>query len=266
LHTSQSAQIRLEQVSFASKGIASLSKTAKPHELPPGAHYLLKDISFEVFPGERVAIVGPSGSGKTSLLRLLNRLNEPLQGKIYLDGIDIQQMPVMQLRRQVTLVLQESKLLDMTVRDALTYPLQLRNVPSSAIAQQVSEWLERLHIPSDWLDRTEVQLSVGQRQLVAIARALIAQPKVLLLDEPTSALDAGRGAHVIRVLAELAQTHQTTVFMVNHQLDLAKQFCDRILHLQKGKLLQDLAATQVNWGELQADFIAAEMKEAQEWE
>lgn len=266
LENSHLHRLRLEQVSFASKGIASLSKTVKPHELPPGAHYLLQEISFEVFPGECVAIVGPSGSGKTSLLRLLNRLNEPLHGKIYLEGEDIQHIPVLRLRQQVTLVLQESKLLDMPVREALTYPLRLRNTATSTISQRISEWQERLHIPSDWLERTEVQLSVGQRQLVAIARALIAQPRVLLLDEPTSALDAGRAAHVIQILRDLAQTQQTTVLMVNHQLDMAEQFCDRILHLQTGKLRQDLTASQVNWQALQTAFIEAEMKEAQEWE
>jgi D-methionine transport system ATP-binding protein len=266
LHTSQSAQIHVEQVSLASKGIAALGKTVKPDELPPGAYYLLQGISFEVFPGDRIAIVGPSGAGKTSLLRLLNRLNDPFQGNIYLEGKNIQQIPVLQLRKEVTMVLQESKLLDMKVQDALFYPLLLRGLPRPAIQQRVTEWLERLHIPSEWLERTEVQLSLGQRQLVAIARALVIQPKVLLLDEPTSALDAGRGTHVMNVLAELAQSRQTSILMVNHQLDMARQFCNRVIYLQKGKLLQDAPATVVNWQTLQETLVQAEIQEAQEWE
>jgi D-methionine transport system ATP-binding protein len=266
LHTSQPTQIQVEQVSLASKGIVALGKTVKPNELPPGAQYLLKDVSFDVAPGDRIALVGPSGAGKTSLLRLLNRLNEPFQGNIYLEGRNIQQIPILELRREITLVLQESKLLDMKVQDALFYPLLLRGIPRPTIQQRVNEWLERLHIPSEWLERTEVQLSLGQRQLVAIARALIIQPKVLLLDEPTSALDAGRGSHVMNVLTELAQSHQTSILMVNHQLDMARQFCDRLLYLQQGKLLQDAPAPTVNWQELQETLVQAEIREAQEWE
>jgi D-methionine transport system ATP-binding protein len=88
-----------------------------------GSQYLLKDISFEVFSGDRITIIGPSGAGKTSLLRLLNRLSQPTSGKIYLENQEYGQIPVIQLRRQVMLVAQEAKLLGMTVRDALAYPL-----------------------------------------------------------------------------------------------------------------------------------------------
>ena len=230
-----------------------------------GRQYLLQDVSFEAFPGDRLALVGPSGAGKTSLLRLLNRLSEPTQGEIYLGSKEIRQIPVLQLRQQVTLVLQESKLLGMTVQEALTYPLRLRGVPRAEIQQRLSIGLEQLRIPSEWLDRNELQLSVGQRQLVAIARALLAQPKVLLLDEPTSALDAGRSTQVLKVLMDWADAHKTVIVMVNHQLDVAAQFCTRMLHLQQGRLIQDLPSDQVNWAQLRQELIQAETEAAQEW-
>ncbi len=253
-------QICLEHVSFASRGVASSKKLGT--RLPIAVHYLLQDIAFEVVRGERVAIVGASGSGKTTLLRLLNRLNEPTQGSLYLEGQDFRQIPVLQLRQQITLVQQESKLLGMTVREAMLYPLRLRSVPLTAAEQQVSEWVERLHIPQEWLDRTELQLSVGQRQLVAIARALVIQPKVLLLDEPTSALDSGRSDHVLKLLKELP----LTVLMANHQLDLAQSFSDRVLHLHRGKLVQNELSDRVDWQTLQTTIRQSEAEESAEWE
>jgi D-methionine transport system ATP-binding protein len=249
--TTKSAILRLQNVSLK----ANL-----------GAQLLLQEISCEVGVGDRIAIIGPSGAGKTSLLRLLNRLYDATQGKIYLNDRELCQIPVQQVRQQVTLVLQESKLLGMTVRESLKYPLQLRHLNDSTIQQRLSIWMEKLHLSSDWLDRTEVQLSLGQRQLVAIARALAIQPQVLLLDEPTSALDAGRANHVLHVLTELAQTHQTTILMVNHQLELAQQFANRVFYLDTGKLLMDLSTSHVDWEHLRKTLIQAELRVSQEWE
>ena len=254
-------QIKLEQVSFASKGVASSKKPGTRSQI--GVHYLLHDLSFEVFRGDRIAIVGASGSGKTTLLRLLNRLNEPIQGSLYLEEQDFRQIPVLQLRQQITLVQQESKLLGMTVREALLYPLKLREVPIKTAEQQVSEWIDRLHLPSEWLDRNELQLSVGQRQLVAIARALVIQPKVLLLDEPTSALDSGRSDHVLNTLKDLSGI---TILMANHQLELAQSFSDRVLHLHRGELVQDVLSDRADWQALRAAISQSEAQESAEWE
>ncbi|MFB2835439.1 ATP-binding cassette domain-containing protein [Floridanema evergladense] len=230
-----------------------------------GMGFLLQDISFEVLAGERVAIVGPSGAGKTSLLRLLNRLNEASSGKILLENQDIRQIPPTQLRQQVTLVLQEGKLLGMTVQEAISYPLLLRGFSATQVKERLFYWLERLHIPEDWQNRTEIQLSAGQRQLVAIARALVIQPKILLLDEPTSALDSGRASHLIQILTQIPQEFGTTILMVNHQLELAQQFSTKVLHLQQGKLVDFIASERLDWKQLRQTFIDLERREAEEW-
>ncbi|MDZ8184818.1 MAG: ATP-binding cassette domain-containing protein [Nostoc sp. ChiSLP02] len=256
------AILRLEQVNLFAKLKSQVAANQQGYRI-------LQDISFEVFQGdgkanacgERIAIVGTVGAGKSSLLRLINRLVEPTSGKIYLQNQEYRQIPVIELRQMVTLVLQESKLLGMTVGQALAYPLVLRGLSKQIIQERVNYWMEQLHIPSEWLGRTEVQLSAGQRQLVAIARALLIQPKILLLDEPTSALDPGTALHLIQVLIELSQTHQTTILMVNHQIDLAEMFCTRLLHLHQGHLSADKKLSKINWDELRETLIKAQSQD-----
>jgi D-methionine transport system ATP-binding protein len=242
--------IRLEQVSIS----ASV-----------GSLYLLEHISLTVSRGDRIAIIGPSGAGKTSLLRLLNRLVEPTRGNIYLQGQPLAQIPPMQLRQQVVLVPQEAKLLGMTVKETLAYPLHLQKLPQTEIQQRLQRWTSRLFIPEDWLDRHELQLSLGQRQLVAIARALVMQPQVLLLDEPTSALDVGTASNLLQVLTQLGQSQETTILMVNHQLELVQQFAQRVLYLHQGRLRQDYQATELDWEMLREQLVFSEAKTASDW-
>lgn len=253
--TEQIAQLRLDRVSLSAP-IAG-AKIGVP---------ILTDISFEVKSGDRLAIVGPSGAGKTSLLRLMNRLIEPSSGALYFQERDYRRLDAIALRRQVPLVLQESKLLGMTVKEAIAYPLTLRGMPAAQIPQRIATWCERLHLPTEWLERTEVQLSAGQRQLVALCRALVIQPQVLLLDEPTSALDAGRASHLLQVLSEVASSTETAIVMVNHQLELAQQFSTRLLYLQHGQLIDDLPHDRIDWEQLRQAIVQAETAAAREWE
>lgn len=254
LTASTSPQLRLQQVSLVTAARGAIAGVP-----------ILANVSCEVALSDRVCLIGPSGAGKTSLLRLLNRLSEPTSGAIYLDNQDIKHIPILQLRRQVMLVPQEPKLLGMTVAEALAYPLVLQGLAKRAIAERLEISREQLHIPSDWLARTELQLSVGQRQLVAIARALVIQPKILLLDEPTSALDVGTASHVLNVLTDLTLKDKITIVMVNHQLDMAERFCTRVLYLQSTQLLQDALATQINWQQLRETLVQAETQASQDW-
>jgi D-methionine transport system ATP-binding protein len=244
------AQLQVNRVSFAA---------------PFGGNLLLDDICFNVNKGEHIGIVGASGSGKTSLLRLLNRLQDPSTGTIYLDHRAYRQIDPMELRRKVVLVLSDPRLLGMSVKEAITYPLKLRGWKNSDIKDRLDYWLEQLNIPLEWLERNELQLSAGQKQIVSIARALVIEPEILLLDEPTSALDAGKSANLLRILAKLFE-HKITILMVNHQLDLVRDFCHRVLHLQQGKLIEDQLVTQVNWGDLKKSLVELELQGSTEWE
>lgn len=231
-----------------------------------GSSNILEDISFSLFPGDRLAIVGASGAGKTSLLRLLNSLSEPTSGSVYFNNQPLGSMMKIQLRQQVVLLLQEPKLLGMSVHQALVYPLSIQGLPPGEIKRRLEYWITTLGIPREWLSRQELQLSLGQKQLVAIARALVMQPKILLLDEPTSALDVGRCAHLMDVLKTLSANSELAIVMVNHQLELAQEFSDRLLYLSKGKLLQDTPTAEVDWHELRQRIIQTEAQARKEWD
>ena len=231
---------------------------------PVNSYYLLKDVSFGIEKGSWVGVVGPSGSGKTSLLRLLNRLSSPTGGSIYLKNQDYRKIPIIELRQKITLVLQESRLLGMSVAEAIAYPLKLRGLRPSEVEQRCEYWIEQLKIPDDWLSRSELQLSVGQKQLVAIARAAAIQPEILLLDEPTSALDVGSANLVLSALIALAESG-VTIIMTNHQLDLVQQFCTQLLYLNQGELIQDLPQNQVDWLKLRDSIIQQQLQQSEEW-
>ena len=200
----------------------------------------------------------------------MNRLIDPSEGRILYGDRPLTDHPVIALRQAIPLVLQEPRLLGMDVRQALTYPLTLRKLKEQDIEQRLEDWMERLHLPKEWLNRTTVQLSVGQRQLVAIARALMVHPSMLLLDEPTAALDVGRRSHLVNTLVTYSQTtSQTTpctMVMVSHDLDIAQQFCTKLLYLANGQILQQSLAQEIDWQTIKQSLIHAEKEAQAEWD
>jgi D-methionine transport system ATP-binding protein len=153
----------------------------------------------------------------------------------------------------------------MTVGEALAYPLILRGLPKQKIQEKVSYWQEQLQIPEQWLGRTEVQLAAGQRQLIAITRALVTEPQILLLDEPTSALDSPTSTHLISILTHLNQAHSSAILMVNRQIDLVQEFCTHLLHLQKGQLVANRPAAEIDWDQLATSLTQAKTQALGEW-
>lgn len=221
-----------------------------------GISLLLDRISFAIAPKTRLAIVGPSGAGKTSLLRLMNRLSDPDNGHIWYRQQPLSQYPVVDLRRQIGLVMQDSKLLGQSVEEALCYPARLRGMGATSARRTLQPWLERLKIPQDWLGRQTVELSVGQRQRVAIARTLATEPDIMLLDEPTSAQDMGYAQHLLTYLANAGKT--STVVMVNHQLELMANWATHVLYMQQGKLVSYQPVGQIDWTALKQSIIEAQ--------
>ncbi len=227
---------------------------------------LLTDISFHLAAGESITLTGITGAGKSTLLRLLNRLCEPTTGQILLNGENYQTIDPIALRRRVMLVSQEPKLLGMKVREALAYPLQLQSLDPAEIKQRILTTTEQFQIPTDWFDRTETQLSAGQKQLISIARGIITQPQVLLLDEPIANLDFNTAERVLNILLNLTKTQELGIIIVNHQLELAARFSDRLLYLKDGKLSMNLVNELVDWQEIQQQIRLAEDKLIAEWE
>jgi len=201
-----------------------------------GLEPLLTEISFSLEAGDRLGIEGPSGAGKSTLLRLLNRLQDSSGGNIIYQDHPLETYPVPQLRREIMLVPQEAKLLDMTVEASLLYPLQLQKMPKGEAQQRLAATCDLWQIPPEWLDRNELQLSVGQRQRVAIARGAIVQPKILLLDEPTAALDPPLAQQILATLRQLNEQNRLTLVMVNHHPQQLRHFAQRIIRLESGQL------------------------------
>lgn len=227
-----------------------------------GNQYLLQNISFEVSAGDRIGIIGASGSGKTTLLRLLNRLSNPTSGQITFKQQPLAELPVLALRQQVMLVPQEPKLLGMTVQEALSYPLKLQKIPDETIQSRVTLWRQQLGIADTWLNSTELQLSVGQRQLVSLARACLTDPKICLFDEPTSALDPGTIERVAQVLIASSMT----LIIASHQFEFLAKVCDRILWLNQGQLILDAPMTDINWSDIKEQLAAEAQTEQTEWD
>jgi putative ABC transport system ATP-binding protein len=194
---------------------------------------ILEDINIEVQPKEVVAITGPSGSGKTSLLRLLNRLDEPTEGTVYLDGQDYRQIPPRELRQRVGMVMQFAHLFPGTVADNIRFgPLQRGETISD---KKIEALLEQVGL-AGFAGRDISRLSGGEGQRVSLARTLANQPEVLLLDEPTSALDQAAEKDVEALLRRIFQETGLTCLIVTHDLAQAGRLADRAIVLVAGRV------------------------------
>ena len=203
---------------------------------------ILTDISFEVATHDRLGIVGASGSGKSSLLRLLNRLDEPTSGTVYLEGQDYRQLPPRELRRRVGMVTQRPFLFPGDVASNLRFgPAQRGNfVPGPEVARL----LECVGLP-EYAPREVSVLSGGEQQRVSLARALANDPHVLLLDEPTSALDEDAKLDIEQLIQSVVREQGLTCVLVTHDREQARRMCNRIILLEAGHLMQSGTAMEV---------------------
>ena len=204
--------------------------------LERGGRTVLHDMSFCVERGDVLAIIGPSGGGKSSLLRCLNRLEEPPPDSVLLNGTDITTLPVTELRQRVGMIFQKTAAFPGTVADNLAYGPSLRGETLSR--ERVRQLLELASLEPDLADREASELSGGQEQRLAIARALANEPDVLLLDEPTSSLDPIATHHVEESLDCLKNQLGMTMIWVSHSVEQARRLADRVLLLDSGRVLR----------------------------
>jgi putative ABC transport system ATP-binding protein len=196
---------------------------------------LVEDATFEVRTGEVLAIVGPSGSGKSSLLRLLNRLDEPTSGTVYVEGIDYRQIPPRELRRKLGMVNQRPYLFPGTVEENLRFgPLQR----GESLSQECIEQLLAQVGLKGYASRNVANLSGGEAQRVSVARTLANSPLVLLLDEPTSALDETSKLEVESSIQNVVRNQGLTCVLVTHDTAQAARLAERALLLEGGRIVR----------------------------
>ena len=198
------------------------------------AETILDGVSLAVDAGETVAVVGPSGAGKSSFLRLLDRLDEPTGGTVYLDGTDYRSLDPETLRKRVGLVPQQPALREGTVGENVTIGPRLRG--ESVGDERVAELLVDVGL-AGYADRDVSDLSGGEAQRVAIARTVVNDPDVLLLDEPTASLDSEAEAAIERLLTDLLATGERTAILVTHDERQAARLADRVARFADGRIV-----------------------------
>lgn len=206
-----------------------------------GDLHVLKGIDLNIDKGEIVAIVGPSGSGKSTVLRCMNLLEEPTDGKIIFEGENItdKKVNIDKIRQNIGMVFQNFNLFPhMTVLDNITLaPTKIKKISKEQANEKAEILLDRVGL-LDKKDAYPAQLSGGQKQRIAIARALAMEPDMMLFDEPTSALDPEMVKEVLEVIKELADEGMTMA-IVTHEMAFAKEVADRVIFVDGGTILED---------------------------
>ena len=224
----------------------------------PGASRPAVDgLDLTITRGELVALVGPSGCGKTTTLKMINRLIEPTSGTVWVDGVDIRTRPTHELRRGIGYVIQQAGLFPhRTVGDNIATVPKLLGWDRGRIAARVDELADLLRLDRGLLDRYPAALSGGQQQRVGVARALAADPPVLLMDEPYSAVDPIVRAQLQDELLTLQREVHKTIVFVTHDIDEAIKLANRIAILNVGGILEQLDSPAEMLRAPRNDFVA----------
>ena len=203
----------------------------------------LADVSFAVDKGEFVGIMGASGSGKSTLLNCVSTIDTVTSGNVVINGVDVTRMKHAKLtrfrREQLGFIFQDSNLLDtLTARENIALPLTIARVPAKETLARVEQVAQRLDI-AGVLDKYPYQMSGGQQQRVAAARALVADPAIILADEPTGALDSKNARLLLESIETMNRQYQATVLMVTHD-SFAASYTNRVLFIRDGRIFTEL--------------------------
>jgi osmoprotectant transport system ATP-binding protein len=209
-------------------------------QYPGMAYPVMDDISFDINEGEIVTLVGPSGCGKTTTLKIINRLNEYDSGEIYILGKEIKSIDVLELRRSIGYVIQNIGLFPhMSIKENIAIVLKLNKWPKDKIDSRVDEVLSIVGLePNAYRKRLPKQLSGGQQQRVGVARAMSADPPVLLMDEPFGAIDPITREYLQDEFLDIQKKIKKTIVFVTHDINEAIKMADKIAILKTGKLIQ----------------------------
>ena len=218
---------------------------------------ILKDVNLRIEDGEFMVLVGPSGSGKTTMIKMINRLLEPTDGNIYMDGKRIKDYDERELRLSTGYVLQAIALFpNLTVAENIALIPEMKGWSKEQINSKTEELLEKVGLPaSDYADRKPHELSGGEQQRVGIVRAMIGEPKILLMDEPFSALDAISRKQLQTLTKNLHKEFGMTTIFVTHDTDEALKLGDRIAVLEEGEIVQ-VADSKTILAQPANDFVA----------
>lgn len=204
---------------------------------------VLNDLNFSIEEGEFVGVMGPSGAGKTTLLNIVSTITLPTMGRVKINGRDITQMRESQLtdfrRENLGFIFQEFNLIDsLTIEDNILLPLTVTKLPVAEMKERVQHLAKVLSI-EEILERYPEEVSVGQRQRTAAARALATKQKILFADEPTGALDSKTAAEFLKYLDNLNLYENTTILMVTHDPYTAS-YCNRVLFIKDGRFFSEI--------------------------
>lgn len=219
-----------------------LQHITQRYRTPEGREFLaLDDVSLKVEKGEIFGIIGRSGAGKSTLVRCINFLNRPTEGTVTVDGRCLNQMSDAELRamrRKIAMIFQHFNILSSrTVYENAAFPLELMGMNSDAVKKKVDPLIDLVGL-SEHRNKYPAQLSGGQKQRVGIARALAADPAVLLSDEATSALDPETTVATLQLLKRINRDLGLTIVMITHQMDVVKEICDRVAVMNQGVIVE----------------------------
>ena len=204
--------------------------------------HAVKDVSLKVNKGDIFGIIGLSGAGKSSLIRLINRLEEPTSGKIFINGenvLEFNKKQLLERRKKIGMIFQHFNLLSSrTVEENVAFALEIANWNKNEIKERVAMLLDIVGL-SDKAKYYPSQLSGGQKQRVSIARALANNPDILLSDEATSALDPKTTKSILELIKKIQQKFSLTVVMITHQMEVVKEVCNRVAIMSDGRIVEE---------------------------
>ena len=206
----------------------------------PSCEKVIHDLSLTIPEGKLIALIGPSGAGKSTLLKMVNRLVEPTEGTIFVDGKNVTDVNPVELRRHMGYIIQQIGLLPhMTIWENATLVPRLCKMAESEWKDRVVELMDTIGLPfAEYGDRYPTQLSGGQQQRIGVVRALASNPPIILLDEPFSALDPISREQLQEETLRLQQKFKKTMILVTHDIDEALKMADQICILKKGRIIQ----------------------------